>query len=136
MYPMLMIASQSFPALVEDDIPRYRQSDVSSAAVANIFCRSIVASIFLIIARSFVNTLCRKWDVRTFIIHLLIFLETATDGTRVVVLTFAFISLGIVPISFVCIRLGPMLRLRSRHARQAPEAIARMHAQQEPAIKV
>lgn len=49
---------------------------------------------------------------------------------------FAFISLGLVPIPFVFVRFGPALRARSRHARQAREAIARMHAAQpEPGIE-
>ncbi|EIW54811.1 MFS general substrate transporter [Trametes versicolor FP-101664 SS1] len=86
----------------------------SSAAAANTFFRSVVASIFPIIAHSIVDALGTKWGISIF----------------------AFISLGLVPIPFVFVRFGPALRARSRHARQAREAIARMHAAQpEPEIE-
>ncbi|KAI0363222.1 MFS general substrate transporter [Pilatotrama ljubarskyi] len=77
----------------------------SSAAAANTFFRSVVASIFPIIAHSVIDALGTKWGVTVF----------------------AFISLGMIPIPFIFVRFGPALRARSRHAREAREMIARMH---------
>lgn len=62
-------------------------------------------------------------------------LETVTHRPRMTVSIFAFISLGLAPIPFIFVRFGPALRARSRHARQAREAVARMHAQDEPEIE-
>ncbi|KAI0821868.1 MFS general substrate transporter [Trametes gibbosa] len=81
----------------------------SSAAAANTFFRSVVASIFPIVAHTIVDALGTKWGVTVF----------------------AFISVGMIPIPFVFVRFGPALRARSRHALQAREAIALMHKQQE-----
>ncbi|CDO71078.1 hypothetical protein BN946_scf184844.g82 [Trametes cinnabarina] len=81
----------------------------SSAAAANTFFRSVVASVFPILAHTIVDRLGTKWGVTVF----------------------AFISLGLVPIPFVFIRFGPALRARSRHAREAHEFIARMHTRGE-----
>lgn len=77
----------------------------------------------------------RSGEVRTRIILAVSSLGTSTHPTRMTVSIFAFISLGLVPIPFAFVRFGPALRARSRHARQAREAIARMHAQDEPEIR-
>ncbi|KAI0761317.1 MFS general substrate transporter [Trametes elegans] len=83
----------------------------SSASAANTFFRSVVASIFPIVAHSVVDALGTKWGVTVF----------------------AFIALAMVPIPLVFVRYGPTLRARSRHAKEAREAIARMHKQRDAA---
>ncbi|OSD05099.1 MFS general substrate transporter [Trametes coccinea BRFM310] len=79
----------------------------SSAIAANTFVRSVVAAIFPIIAHTVTDRLGTKWGVAIF----------------------AFIALAMIPIPFIFIRYGATLRARSRHAREAHEAIARMHEQ-------
>ncbi|KAI0659875.1 MFS general substrate transporter [Cubamyces menziesii] len=80
----------------------------SSAAAANTFFRSVVASIFPIVAHSVVDALGTKWGVTVF----------------------AFISVAMIPIPFIFVRFGPALRARSRHAKEAREIITRMHRQE------
>ncbi|OCH85565.1 MFS general substrate transporter [Obba rivulosa] len=79
----------------------------SSAAAANTLFRSVVASIFPIVAQSIVNRLGTTWGVTIF----------------------ALIACLLLPIPLVFIRYGASLRARSPLAQEARELRERMHQQ-------
>ncbi|EMD31510.1 hypothetical protein CERSUDRAFT_119731 [Gelatoporia subvermispora B] len=79
----------------------------SSAAAANTLFRSVVASIFPIVAQTIVNRLGTTWGVTLF----------------------GCIACLLLPIPLIFIRYGASLRARSRLAREARELRERMHTQ-------
>ncbi|KAL5520625.1 hypothetical protein ACEPAF_2626 [Sanghuangporus sanghuang] len=76
----------------------------SSASASNTLFRSVVASIFPIIAHPILSGLGTAWGISLF----------------------GFLSLGLLPIPLIFIRYGPALRERSHFAREARRIMAEM----------
>lgn len=80
----------------------------SSANAANTFVRSIVASIFPVVAHSIIDNLGTKWGISLF----------------------GFLSLGLIPIPLIFIRYGASLRERSFFVQEAHAIVTRMRGEE------
>ncbi|KAH8115235.1 major facilitator superfamily domain-containing protein, partial [Phellopilus nigrolimitatus] len=76
------------------------------ASACNTFWRSLVASIFPVASHSIISHLGTKWGVSLF----------------------GFLSLGLLPIPFIFLRYGEVLRKKSHYAIEANTIVARMRA--------